>query len=207
MKRWFGATTIVALIILSVYVFQSSLTGALYPAVEDLDVPVTANATTTNTSSRSALAVRPKTQTFGTISIPSIKVTAGIEKVAVNAKGNISSPTTFQTVGWYTGSAKLGEPGMAIMDGHVNNGLGLSGVFTNLESVAVGDDIYIEQPNTARLHFQVEKVFLLDYSAHLEDITKNQGTDSQLVLVTCTGDWIASQKTYDKRLVVLARKI
>jgi sortase (surface protein transpeptidase) len=140
--------------------------------------------------------------------IPSIGIDAHVEKVGINAKGNIGTPSTFETVAWYEYGADPGEVGTAIIDGHVNNGLGLPGVFANLATIGTGADIYVSDQNGRVLHFSVESTSTADYTDRLDRVPAlNQVHEPELALITCEGTWVQSKKTYDQRIIILAKLI
>ncbi len=89
------------------------------------------------------------------LSIPAIKVEANIKQVGITKKGNVSAPYNFTSVGWYKYGTFPGDIGNAILDGHVDNGIGLAGVFSNLKNLKTGDDIYITISSTETAHFVV----------------------------------------------------
>ncbi len=199
-------------------IFSSVLSEALYPAQETEIYVASASVVATSSPPISIQTPAPlpkpsksipiPIQISPKLSIPSLSINAKIEKVGINTKGNIASPTTFQTVGLYKYGPKPGEKGTALIDGHLNNGLGLSGVFANLDSIKIGDLVIITDEKNNKQQFEVYAKSSADYTAHLSDIlpTENDNTP-RLMLVTCDGDWVADQKTYDKRVIVLARKI
>lgn len=139
--------------------------------------------------------------------IPSIKVDAHVQHVGINSKGNMSTPTNFTDVAWYKPGTTPGQSGSAVMAGHVDNGLGLKGVFKNLNQLNVGDDVYVQQKDGTRLHFVVEHIKSYPYT----DIPAAEifgATDGKrLNLITCLGEWLANQKTYSERLVVYTRLV
>ena len=142
------------------------------------------------------------------ITIPTLKIDTKVEKVGINAKGIIASPLSFQTVGWYMFGPRPGDPGVAIMDGHVDNGLGLSGIFTNLNKIKIGSDIYIYGKDKKKLHFIVVSTSTVDYTSRLNDIIYNENPNvPELVLISCVGDWLPKQKTYKERIIVYARLV
>src|SRR5581483_3680239 len=75
--------------------------------------------------------------------IPSLHIDAPVEYVGVNAAGNMRAPSNFTDVAWYDRGTVPGTQGSAVMDGHVDNGLGLPGVFKNLATLQPGADIYV----------------------------------------------------------------
>ncbi len=139
-----------------------------------------------------------------TLSIPSLSINAPVISVGINGKGAMAVPKKFSDTGWYNGGPRPGQGGNAVIDGHVNNGLGLSGVFANLDTILPGADIVVTDKTGKQIHFKVEHTELLDYKAPGDPIFNGDISRPRLVLITCEGDWLPSQKTYDKRLVVYA---
>lgn len=139
------------------------------------------------------------------LAIPVIGIDADVQEVGVNAEGNMATPDTFDDVGWYKYGPVPGGRGSAVIAGHVNNGLGLDGVFARLGELEVGDDIYVEAANGARVHFVVMSMRSYPYDDSPVDVIFNPHGSVRLNLITCEGRWVAEDKTYDQRLVVFAR--
>jgi len=142
-----------------------------------------------------------------TIRIPAINVEAAVEHVGKKADGSMDTPKALANVAWYAPGVKPGEEGNAVFAGHVNNALGLPGVFKELSKIKKGDTVEVEGEGGERLTYAVEEIneYLL-LNAPLAEIFANSGPYS-LVLVTCQGSWDSSARTYDKRLVVVARLV
>lgn len=139
------------------------------------------------------------------IRIPTIGVEAEVEQVGVRDDGAMANPSSFSTTGWYKFGGKPGGAGNAVIAGHVNNGLGLSGVFARLSDVPIGDSIFVSDGAGTTLTYIVNsKTQYLTADAPLEEIFRTTGP-SQLVLITCEGDWDSKSRSYDKRLVVVAK--
>ena len=139
-----------------------------------------------------------------TLSIPAIGVNANVEQVGTNAAGNVGTPHTFGDVAWYMLGPKPGEPGNAIIDGHVNNALTTAGVFEHLSDLKMGDAVILSDGTGRTLVYTVTKVKKYsDTNAPLPDIFSTSGP-SQLVLITCDGQWLDSAHSFDQRLVVYA---
>jgi LPXTG-site transpeptidase (sortase) family protein len=139
--------------------------------------------------------------------VPSLGIEAAVEPVGKKADGSMNTPKALANVAWYKLGQMPGEPGNAVFAGHVNSALGLPGVFTNLSQMQVGHKVEVLGEDGDRLVYEVERVteYYLD-RAPLEEIFANSGP-SRLVLITCEGDWDSTARTYDKRLVVVARLI
>ncbi|MFZ2886563.1 MAG: class F sortase, partial [Minisyncoccia bacterium] len=137
--------------------------------------------------------------------IPAIGIDAAVQHVGINGSGNMATPTNFQDVGWYKYGVVPGGRGSAVIAGHVDNGLGLSGVFKRLPETQPGDDIYVTAEDGTRTHFVVTSVRSYPYTEVPEDIVFNPRGSSRLNLITCEGSWLPESKTYDQRLVVFAK--
>ncbi len=138
------------------------------------------------------------------LTIPMIGVHASVEEVGQNAVGAVGAPHTFGDVGWYMFGPKPGETGNTIIDGHVNNALTTAGVFENLSQLKVGDQIIISDANGTTLSYSVTNVESYDTSnAPTSTIFATAGP-SQVVLITCDGEWVASEHAFSERFVVYA---
>ncbi len=141
------------------------------------------------------------------LKIPAIGVSAHVEAVGQKADSSMATPSKFGDVAWYELGSQPGAPGNAVFAGHVNNALTRSGVFEHLSDLQEGDYVTVEDASGHALMYRVTEVN--DYSpddAPVASIFATSGP-SQLVLITCEGDWVPSAKSYSERLVVVARLI
>jgi sortase A len=138
------------------------------------------------------------------LSIPRLGVDAHIQRVGIAKSGSVAVPSNFTDVAWYRNSSVPGQPGGALIDGHVDNGLSLAGVFKHLSSLVAGDDLYIETDSGQQLHYVVTRLAAYPYQeVPMDDLLAESGP-STLSLITCDGTWMQGKKTYDQRLVVYA---
>lgn len=135
--------------------------------------------------------------------VPALGIDAAVQQVGVGKTGNMAVPSNFTDVGWYRYGPEPGQAGSAVIDGHVDNGLSLPGVFKKLNTIAKGDDIYIATASTT-LHFAVSDIELYPYTEVPTGSIFAATGPPRLVLITCDGAWVAGQRTYDHRLVVYA---
>lgn len=134
--------------------------------------------------------------------IPSIGVDATIEQVGAKDDGSMGTPQKFGDAAWYALGPKPGEEGTAAIDGHVNNALTTPGVFEHLDQLQPGDKILVSNTSST-LTFVVTRTESIPADTPSDSIFTRSGA-SEIVLITCIGDWIPSQKSFDKRLVVFA---
>lgn len=137
--------------------------------------------------------------------IPAISVDAKVQHVGLTKNNAMGVPTNFRDVGWYKHGSVPGEMGSAVIAGHVDNALGLSGVFKRLKDLEPGDDIYVIDKDGVEIIFTVTSVDRYRYDEAPTEEIFNETGEPLLRLITCGGKWIQSKKTYDERIVVTAR--
>ncbi len=198
-RRIFLASLTVIVILCAVGFFIYTLTRALwYNPETESTLSETGVSTTTK-----EVAVLPEQRPLS-IRIPALSLEADIQEVGITPKGNMAVPTNFTDVGWYKYGPTPGSPGKAVIAGHVNNGLGMRGVFENLHTLEKGDVIFVEQEDGSEVQFEVHDKQWYAYNAAPSDLVFAYADTVALNLITCGGTWIPSLKTYDQRLVVFA---
>ncbi len=142
------------------------------------------------------------------LTIDAINVRARILQMGVTANSAIQAPINIFDSGWYTGSAKPGTPGIAFIDAHAS-GATREGLFAYLDTLKAGNIITVERGDGTVLKYAVRKL----ETKKLSDINMSQvlspqdGITEGLTLMTCTGKWMADEKTYDQRAIVYAERI
>jgi|GEM_PF-921395 sortase (surface protein transpeptidase) len=138
--------------------------------------------------------------------IPALNINAHVQYVGINATGNIGTPNNFTDVAWYSYGVVPGEAGTAVIDGHVDNGLGLAGVFKHLSDIHIGDEVDIITKDSERVRFIVANIQKYDYqNVPAQAIFGTSLASSFLNLITCNGTWVQGGDTYNERLIVTAR--
>jgi sortase A len=151
------------------------------------------------------IAIAPDSSKPVRLQIPSLHIDANVQNVGLNAMGNVQAPDNFTDVGWYKYGTVPGYLGSAVIDGHVDNGLALSGVFKHLEDIKVGDQVYIITQGGSKLHFVVTDIVQYPYTNAPINLIFGQNDTPRLNLITCTGTWVAGKDTYSERLVVFTK--
>ncbi len=142
------------------------------------------------------------------ISIDSLGVKARVLRMAIGSDGALETPKNSFDTGWYDGSAKPGEAGAMLINGHYS-GLTSPGVFHGLEKLTAGSIITVEKGDGTVLKFavtSVEKMPSGDVPMNQLLISSKPGVQS-LNLITCSGTFDAKNQTYDKRVVVRASAV
>lgn len=196
-----AATIFVAFIaVAAAIVFSVTLTHALFYAPDSGPaVPPLTAGTPAQEAATSSLPAR--------LIIPSLNINASVQDLGINAQGNMQAPDNFVDVGWYKYGTVPGYIGSAVIDGHVDNGLGLDGVFKHLSDLKVNDDVYVQTAGGKMLHFQVSDIEVYPYQNAPVDTIFAQSDAARLNLITCDGTWVDGKDTYNERLVIYTRLV
>lgn len=133
--------------------------------------------------------------------IPRLGVDAQIVPVGVDRAGAMAVPPSLDSVGWFNRGPAPGQPGSAVIDGHY--GASQPAVFRALRLLRPGDEIQVVWPNGRIDSFQVATKETVPLDAHPAGLFTRTGA-ARLSLITCSGAWIDSSRTYSDRLIVTA---
>ncbi|MBV8085940.1 MAG: class F sortase [Chloroflexi bacterium] len=138
------------------------------------------------------------------LQIPSIGVDAAVQSLGVDKNGVMDVPSNGTDVGWYTFSAVPGQPGNAVISGHLDTTTSTRAVFYRLKELKNGDPMSVVE-NGKATNFEVfwTKAWA-DDTAPLALILGNAPSPT-LTLITCDGTFDRTSKNYSERLVVRAK--
>ncbi len=142
------------------------------------------------------------------LTIDKIGIAARILPMGINADGAVQAPVNIFDSGWYTGSAKPGEPGAALIDAHAS-GATREGLFAYLDTLVNGDIISVERGDGTELNYKVVLVETVDLDkVDMRKLLQSyNGASEGLNLITCTGKWIENEKTYNQRVTVYTERV
>ena len=138
------------------------------------------------------------------VEIAKIGVNAPVVKIGTLPGGEMESPNGPTDVGWFAGGPRPGEPGNAVLTGHLDWRTGETGVFWRLKELAKGDKIVVET-ETEKLTFEVEESAL--YARENAPVERIIGfaVGQVLTIITCEGRFIPNERDYTHRRVIRAR--
>lgn len=137
------------------------------------------------------------------INIPSIGVHSSLQALGLESDGSLVSPSKWQVAGWYAGGVRPGDPGPAVVAGHVDSVNGPA-VFYRLKEVKPGQTAVITQRNGHTLTFVVDTVNQYPKNKFPTAAVYGPTALPVLRLVTCTGDFDRAAHSYVDNLVVSA---
>lgn len=142
------------------------------------------------------------------IRIPKLGVNARVMQTGVKSDGSLGTPGNVYDTAWYTGSAKPGQPGAMLIDGHVSSWT-THGVFYGLKRLVAGDIITVQRGDGQVFTYKVVKTQVypdtgVDMQAAVTPITPGK---PGLNLITCTGSVKPGTSEFNQRIIVFAEQI
>jgi hypothetical protein len=140
--------------------------------------------------------------------IPSIEVTSTVVAVGLEPDGAMEIPSDVRTVGWYDPFAGAGlapgEPGTAVIAGHVDSRTQGRGAFWLLRDLVPGDIVEVLHADDTVSVWRIEEVVRYPKTdIPIADIFTFDGP-SRLALITCGGEFDRSSGSYLDNYVVTA---
>lgn len=137
--------------------------------------------------------------------IGAVGIEAPVVSTDTDQNGELQVPPP-QQVGWFERWPAPGDPGAAVIVGHVDSRTGPGALFT-LEKVRPGMPIEIERQDGSTVSFLVDRI-----ETHAKDRFPTQAVyghvpEAQLRLITCTGPFDPATRQYRENLVVFATAI
>ena len=137
-----------------------------------------------------------------TLSIPRIGVRATIVAVGRKADGAMQVPDPGQ-VGWYRLGPRPGDPGPAVLVGHVDNHTSPD-VFYRLGQLRPGDEILVGQPDGTTTRFLAGRLERHPKTALPTTRIWPKTTRPLLRLITCAGSFDHATGHYRDNLILYA---
>ena len=137
------------------------------------------------------------------VTLPSIGVTSPLEHLARQDDGSIAAPVDFDMAGWFSAGPQPGQPGPAVIAGHVDSRTGPA-VFYRLRDLQPGDPVEVRREDGRVVTFRVTRL-----EQHAKDEFPSEAVygpvpDAELRLITCGGEFDRSSGHYLDNLVVFA---
>jgi len=149
----------------------------------------------------------PTGRTAVGVSIPSISVDTSLVPLGVDpTTGGLVPPGRYDVAGVFTQGPVPGDPGPAVIAGHVDSRTG-PGVFFRLEEMAVGATISVSLSDGERIDFRVVDVAQYPKAAFPTAEVYGPTPGRELRLITCGGTFDPSRRSYGENIVVYAVRV
>ncbi len=141
------------------------------------------------------------------LTIPALGVQTKVEYVGVDKDNNMDIPKDPFNVAWFKPGTVPGNPGNAVMDGHLDWYGVKQAVFFNLDKLKPGDRAYVRDDKGRDRAFVVTaNTTCLFNKCPLADIY-GPTASNHLNLITCAGVFNKSTQNYDKRNIVYTEMV
>jgi hypothetical protein len=137
------------------------------------------------------------------IRIPAMHVDSGLIRLGLQSDGSVQVPPRTDVAGWYSGGARPGQPGPAVILGHVDSKDG-PGIFIDLHAVKAGTEIKIDRADGSSVTFTVTKVQKVAKTRFPTDLVYAPTLDPTLRLVTCGGSFDRAKGSYRDNVIAFA---
>jgi hypothetical protein len=135
--------------------------------------------------------------------IPSLHVDTSLEHLSRGPSGAINVPKHWLRAGWYEQSARPGEPGAAVLLGHVDSPYGPA-VFAALSTVRRGARVLLDRADGSTVGFRVTRIELHKRTRFPKVRVYWPTLQRELRLITCGGEYVRSRGGYQSNVVVFA---
>ncbi|WP_229830632.1 class F sortase [Actinoplanes ianthinogenes] len=143
------------------------------------------------------------------LDIPAIGVHTAITAIGLRDDGTLDTPPlrSDAPAGWYRGSPTPGEPGPAIIVGHVDTARDGPAVFFRLRELKAGDTFSVRRTDRSVARFRVVKVASYPKKAFPSAEVYGDTPGPSLRLITCGGSFDRDRGSYRSNIVVFAALI
>lgn len=137
--------------------------------------------------------------------IPSIGVDSPLVNLGLNLDGTLEVPANFDKAGWFTGGNYPGDPSgpPGLIAGHVDDYTGPA-VFYDLKNLVAGDEVHVIRADNTVAVFVVTATAQYPKDQFPAAEVYAPVPDSEIVLITCTGSFDESARSYLDNFVVRA---
>ena len=136
------------------------------------------------------------------VRIPAIGVDSTLEMLGLDAHRQLEPPKDFGRAGWYSGGVAPGDPGPAIIAGHVDSRTGPA-VFFDLHALRTGDLVEVDRGGQT-VTFQVTRTEQYPKNAFPSERVYAPTPGAELRLITCGGSFDRNRGSYRDNIVVYA---
>jgi sortase (surface protein transpeptidase) len=135
--------------------------------------------------------------------IPAIGVDAPLIPLGLDATGALNPPAGFNEAGWWSAGTRPGEPGPAVIAGHIDSKTGPA-VFFKVPKLAPGDAVFVRRRDGSQIRFTVERTAHYPKTRFPSAAVYGRTRRPALRLITCSGTFDRATGHYLDNTVVYA---
>ncbi len=142
------------------------------------------------------------------VEIPRIGVSSGLIKLGKKEDGTVNADPDvlpWDVAGWYTGSPRPGDPGSAVIMGHVDSKESGPAVFYHLRELRPGDQVLVKRVDGSVVRFAVDRTAQYPKANFPTDEVYYPTLTPELRLITCGGTFDSKWGHYLSNIIVFAK--
>lgn len=140
------------------------------------------------------------------VEIDALGTTSSLIPLRLREDGTLQVPTVASQAGWFSQGVVPGEPGPAVIVGHLDSYFGPA-VFARLGELRPGDEIRVARTDGSIVTFKTTRVDQYPKDFFPTGLVYSDTSESELRLITCAGNFDRSQRSYQDNIVVYATKV
>ncbi|HEX8858858.1 MAG TPA: class F sortase [Actinomycetes bacterium] len=140
------------------------------------------------------------------IEIPRIGVSSNLIKLGKKKDGTVETkPLPWAVAGWYKGGPIPGDPGSAVIMGHVDSKATGPAVFYRLRELRPGDQVLVKRTDGSVVRFAVDRTAQFPKASFPTDEVYYPTLTPELRLITCGGSFDDATGHYRSNIIVFAK--
>ncbi|HKS47938.1 MAG TPA: class F sortase [Amycolatopsis sp.] len=147
----------------------------------------------------------PERAEHATVDIPKIDARSSLVSLSLNPDQTVEVPPVSAPMqaGWYSYGPAPGEPGPAVILGHVD-GDHQKGIFFRLKELVPGDQVSVSRKDGSTVRFVVTKVDQVGKDSFPTEGVYGDTAGPELRLITCGGSFDRAAHSYRDNIIVYA---
>ncbi len=137
------------------------------------------------------------------VRIPKAGVDSVLERLGRAGDGTMALPSRPSYAGWYAEGPRPGQPGPAVIIGHVEWDRSPA-VFFRLHELQAGDLVYVERADRSTARFRVTSLTRVPKSRFPTELVFAPTLEPSLRLVTCGGSFDRAARSHRDNVIVVA---
>ncbi|MBG0567117.1 class F sortase [Actinoplanes aureus] len=138
--------------------------------------------------------------------IPELRVQSELERLGLQSDGAVAVPKDPHVAGWYEHGPRPGQPGPAVILGHVDSKAG-PGIFASLAGAPVGTQVRVDRADGSTVTFRITRISRVPKDEFPTDLVYAPTLDATLRLVTCGGGFDRSRGSYRDNVIAYAEPV
>ena len=138
--------------------------------------------------------------------IPAAGVDTELQQLGRLDDGTIAVPTDSDLAGWYAEGPRPGQPGPAVILGHVDSKRGPA-VFYELRRLPMGTEIHVDRADGSTMTFRATGRSQVPKTLFPTELVYGATLEPSLRLVTCGGEFDRSAGSYLDNVIVYATPV